>query len=52
MADTKAPAREPVTCARPGCAVRFIPYRPAHIYCSPRCKKVIVAYGHALKGGR
>ena len=49
---TQAPPKEPVKCARPGCPQRFIPYRAHHIYCSPRCKKTVLAYKFALNGGR
>jgi hypothetical protein len=49
---TETPPKEPVKCARPGCPARFIPYRPAHKYCSPRCKKTVDAYKFALNGGK
>jgi hypothetical protein len=49
---TQAPPKEPVKCARPGCPERFIPYRPAHMYCSARCKKTVNAYKFALNGGK
>ena len=49
---TQAPPKEPVKCARPGCPQRFVPYRAHHIYCSPRCKKTVLAYKFALSGGK
>jgi hypothetical protein len=52
MVTPKAPPKEPVTCARPGCANQFVPYRPAHVYCSARCKKTVISYGYALNRGR
>lgn len=52
MATAKAPPKEPVQCARPGCTARFVPYRDYHVYCSARCKKTVLAYGHALNGRR
>lgn len=44
--------KAPKKCERPGCAVVFTPYRKDHKYCSPKCKKVVVAYRFALSGGR
>jgi len=51
-ASAQAPPKEPKQCERPGCPAQFIPTSKTHKYCSPRCKKVVVAYGFALKGGR
>ena len=47
-----APPKEPVKCARPGCSQVFTPYRSTHKYCSPKCKKTVMAYSFALNGGR
>jgi hypothetical protein len=52
MAAAKSPPREPVKCARPACPNRFVPYRPTHKYCSPRCKQSVYDYRFALNGGR
>lgn len=51
-AAAQAPSRELVKCARPGCPVRFIPASKNHKYCSSKCKQRVVAYRHALNGGR
>ena len=46
-----APPKELVKCARPGCAVQFIPRAKTHLYCSSKCKQRVVAYRFALNGG-
>ena len=48
----QAPAREPVTCAHPGCRNTFVPKNDAHRFCSARCKGRNLAYRPALYGPR
>jgi predicted RNA-binding Zn ribbon-like protein len=53
MADiAPAPVKELKACERPGCPVRFVPASKNHKYCSSKCKQRVVAYRHALNGGR
>ena len=53
MASTPAaPPKELVKCARPGCAVQFVPRAKTHLYCSSKCKQRVVAYKFALSGGK
>ena len=53
MAAVVKAAKEPVTCARPGCRNQFIPAHGKHVYCSTTCKGRVTAYKHALGlGGR
>ena len=51
MAAAQAPAKEPKSCERPGCPVRFIPRAVTHKFCSSKCKQRVVAYKYALNGG-
>ena len=48
MASPAPPAGQLKKCERPGCPVQFIPYRTQK-YCTPRCKKIVTAYKHALR---
>lgn len=43
------PAREARKCERPGCPVTFVPRTKVHKFCTPRCKKIVVAYKQALR---
>jgi hypothetical protein len=53
MATTpQPPAREPVTCAHPGCRNTFVPKHKDHRFCSVKCKQRNLAYRPALYGGR
>lgn len=47
-----APAREPVTCAHPGCRNTFTPKTETHRFCSARCKQRSHAYRFALGNAR
>ena len=47
-----APPREPQKCARPNCAIWFVPAHKNHIYCSTLCKGRVHEYRFALNGRR
>lgn len=46
------PAKEPVTCAQPGCRNTFVPKHGKHRFCGRLCKQRNLAYRPALYGGR
>lgn len=52
MADSKAPAREPVKCAHPGCPNTFVPKHKDHRFCSRICKRRSHEYRFVLNPQR
>ena len=52
MTAPQPPAREPVTCAQPGCRKTFVPKHKDHRFCSTLCKQRNLAYRPALYGVR